>query len=139
MSKSKLEMVEDMRITITAMSELFDWAGISGALEIPIESENLKADFIRLGYKWLYKTINPLYQHALEIWKLLPRDLWIRYKAWGEFEEHRESRLLNERLLKLRKAVRSKSRPDFFKRGKINAAIKKLHKKGTRKIIKNNA
>jgi hypothetical protein len=114
MSKSKKEMVEDMRITITAMSEIFEWADIDGALCVPKESENLRVDFLRKGYKWLYNIVYPAFQDAINIWKLQP----------------------SERLLRLRKIVRAKSRPDFFKRGKINAAIKNLHKKGTRKSSK---
>jgi hypothetical protein len=139
MSKSKKEMVEDMRITITAMSEIFEWADIDGALCVPKESENLRVDFLRKGYKWLYNIVYPAFQDAIDIWKLQPREMWERYKRWGEFNEHRESKLLSERLLRLRKIVRAKSRPDFFKRGKINAAIKNLHKKRTRKSSKKTA
>jgi len=136
MSKSKKELVEDMRITITEMSELFEWADIEGALSCPVDCEELKIDFIRKGYKWLYENVVPSFKFALEIWKLQPKEQWVRYKQWGEFSEHRESRMLAERLLRMRKIVRAKARPDFFKRGKINAAIKRLHKKRAGKSSK---
>jgi len=136
MSKTKVELIEDMRITLTEMSEIFEWADIEGALAVPERSDELKIDFIRKGFKWLYDIVYPAFKHAMEIWKLLPREQWERYKRWGEFSEHRESRLLEERLLRLRKIVRAKSRPDFFKRGKFNAQIKALDKKGNRRQVK---
>jgi len=132
MSKTKISMVEDMRITLTEMSEIFEWADIEAALAAPSRAEELKVGFIRSGYKWLYDIVYPAFKEVMEIWKLLPREQWERYKRWGEFNEHRESRLLDERLLRLRKIVRAKTRPDFFKRGKINAQIKALDKKRDR-------
>jgi hypothetical protein len=61
---------------------------------------------------------------ALQIWQLLPEEIWNRYAAWGDFEDHRESILLKSALRKLYKAVVNNHRPDFFKKGRFKHALK---------------
>lgn len=138
MSMTKISMVENMRIILTEMHDILDWAGIGNYLSVPQQSEELNIDYIREGYKWIIKIRETVARDAIDIWKLLPRSMWERYELWGEFSEHRESIMLGERLTKLKKAVKSKSRPDFFKRGIINGKIKKLNKKRDSKASRSN-
>jgi len=131
---TKLEMVEKMRITIVEMSEILNRANVE--LDVPSRSEELKTEYISDGYKWIYQIIVPKFLDVMEIWKLLPKELWERYDKWGVFEEHREVVLLEERMVTFKKYLKDKQRPDFFKRSKINAKIKALDKKASRRKTK---
>lgn len=129
-----------MRVMLLEMSLLIQKSGVpKDYLTVPKESEKLRAAFVDDGLKWLESIYDMEFRNAYRIRALLPEELWDRYEKWGDFGEHREVKLLNESLAILKKAIRRKSRPDFFKKGKINEQIKKLHKKGTRKSRKKNA
>lgn len=133
----RLAKVEHMRIRILEMSKLIQKSGIpDNYLRVPKDSEKLKASFVDEGYKWLEDIYNTVFKEATKVWALLPELLWVRYFAWGYFEDHREMIMLKAALLKLSTAIKRKSRPDFFKKGKINAAIKKATGSGNRKSKK---
>ena len=127
-----------MRITITEMGEILHWADIDGYLDVPQSSEELLINYIRAGYKWLDDIYQNEYKKVLNIWKLLPKAIWERYKTWGDFSEHRESVLLKEAIINFKKTIKRKSRPDFFKKGNINAKIKAIIKKRSGKKTRQN-
>lgn len=61
-----------------------------------------RVDTLRTYYSWLSAVRAGAYQAVLEIWRLLPPEIWNRYDEWGE-EGLREQVLLDERRLTLRK------------------------------------
>jgi len=133
----RLQKVERMRVMLLEMSLLIQKSGVSGDyLTVPKDSEKLRAAFVDDGLKWLEDLHKKEFRDAQRIRALLPEELWTRYENWGDFTEHREVQLLNEALATLKKAIRRKSRPDFFKKGKINGELKRLHEKGTGKRSK---
>jgi hypothetical protein len=115
--------MEDM---IELMSEALNEAKCSekSYLKIEVECDSLKADMIRDGYKWLKNIFDTTYKDIVAIKRLLPEEIWNRYKKWDGFSEHREMVLLKEALVKFRKEMISNARPDFFKSGKRSKALK---------------
>jgi len=105
-----------------------------GYLQVPENAEICRSEMVIEAHKWLERIHESEYKDVMAVRKLLPETLWTRYKAWGEdFDEHREVKMLKERLVIFRKAIVSRSRPDFFKKGKYNAEIKRRSKKSKAK------
>ena len=105
-----------------------------GYLQVPENAEICRSQMVIEAYKWLEAIHIGVYKDVMAVRKLLPETLWNRYKAWGEdFNEHREVKMLKEVLVKFRKAIVNRGRPDFFMRGKYNAEIKRRTKKQKRK------
>lgn len=94
-------------------------------LDVPDDAEKLKVDFIKPAYAWICELRTIVWKKYRDVKNLLSDTLWERYKQWGGFEDHRECVLLRESLVAFRKAVRHRDRPDFYKKGKLNAALKK--------------
>jgi hypothetical protein len=118
-----------MEMMIKEMQPLLREAGIKDDyLVIMDDSEILYAAFIKEGYDWLEHIYSILWKAAYNIKKLLPNELWERYKTWEDFDNHREVKLLKQALVHLSKAVRSHKKPDFFKKGRVRVEIKKRKK-----------
>ncbi len=94
-------------------------------LDVPEDADKLKADFIKSGYKWICEIRIGAWKVYRDVKILLSEEQWERYKNWGSMEEHREMVMLRESLVALRKAVKHRDRPDFYKKGKLNAALRK--------------
>ena len=135
MAYSKVERLEKMRIMIVEMGPMLTEATIKdGYLQVPENAEICRSQMVVEAHKWLESIHEGVYRDVMAVRKLLPEELWARYKAWGEdFEEHREVKMLKEKLVIFRKAIVNRSRPDFFKRGKYNAEIKRRTKKSKAK------
>ena len=124
-----------MRIILVEMGPMLHEANIKeGYLQVPEYAEICRSEFIIAAHKWLEDIHEGVYKVVMDVRKLLPETLWNRYKAWGEdFDEHREVKMLKEALVIFRKAIVSRKRPDFFKRGKYNAELKRRTKKSKAK------
>jgi hypothetical protein len=123
----------DMILEITKLSDemsaLFLEAKIKeDYLFVDPAAINFNKKVILEAFDWMHKIRDDEYQKVKRTKMLLPDELWIRYKGWGDFGDHREVVLLNEGLQTLRKAVVNSSRPDLFKKSKVKSFINKLAK-----------
>ena len=123
----------DMILEITKLSDemtpLFVEAKIKDDyLFVEPAAINFDKKVILEAFDWMHKIRDNQYQKVKRTKMLLPDELWIRYRGWGDFGDHREVVLLNEGLLILRKAVINSSRPDLFKKSKVKSFINKLAK-----------
>ena len=100
-------------------------------LSVPEGVEHLNDKWVEDAFNWLTTIYNGVYQDWLEVRKLLSEEQWKRYELWGGFERHREVKMLKKESIKVRTAIISRKRPNFFKKGKVNAAVKKGKKKPT--------
>ena len=111
------------------MEPLLKEAGVKdNYLYLYDDSELLPITTIRSAYKWLTHIYSVTHAAAKSIKKLLPDELWNRYKMWEDFDNHREVKLLKQALRDLRKAIRTRNKPMYFKRGVTRAEIKKRKK-----------
>jgi hypothetical protein len=124
----------DMILEITKlsdeMSSLFIEAKIKeDYLTIDPAAINFDKEIILEAFDWTHKIRDDQFQKVKRIKMLLTEEMWVRYKSWGDFSDHREVVLLNEGLQTLRKAVINSLRPDLFKKSKVKSFINKLAKK----------
>jgi len=133
---TKHEMVNHMEYYLRKMKKLLEKSGVpEDYLEIPLEAYSLKADFIRPGFNWLLHIFNNAFREADRIWSnnFMTEDVWARMEARGETEME-EVVEFRKALIVLRMTVRTNKRPDFFKKGKMERAIKNAsHKKTSSK------
>lgn len=73
------------------------------------------------AHDWIYSIYLQEYTAVMEVKRLLPDEIWERYRKWGDYESHREMQLLSEALERLRKRLIEKNRPKLFKRKKKDA------------------
>lgn len=102
----------------------------SGVKEGYLDFDETKAqvlpdDFINEAYMWLNVVYDLDYREWARARRNLPEDLWKRYEAWGGFEDFREVKILNRARAELKQAITTRKRPDFFKKGKYNEAVKR--------------
>lgn len=83
-------------------------------LAIPEGCENLRADFIRPGYKWMLEVESTVYNAFVAAEKFCSREVWEMYELLGE-EDLVEVRDLKKALFNFRTFVISRKRPDFYK------------------------
>jgi len=102
------------------------------ALVILEDSEKLRADFIRPGFKWISEVYSIEYKKVKRVKGLLSEELWKRYKEWDFFEDHREMILLRQSLNELRTAIVSRKRPDFYKKKKYEKQKNRVSKAKSR-------
>jgi len=129
MAHSKKFMLEEIQRMATSMElALKHINSPEGALVLPEEASTIPVDVVREGYKWLVTIFDVRYHRWATVRALLAEDQWERYYLWGGFDNHREMVMLKEASLHLRQEIVSRTRPDLFKRGKINVIIKKQAK-----------
>jgi len=132
---NRVSMIHDMRLMLDSMNNMLVRARVQGILCVPIGSEKLTTKFIKEGHDWLKEVYGNQYKDVDKVWKLLPEALWKRYEVWGDFEEHREAKMLTAALCELRKAIICIGRPAFFKKSIINKRldkkVKNENKEGT--------
>lgn len=95
--------------------------------------ERVTFDEIKRLHTWLQEIRDGAFQQVLEIKRLLPQEVWDRYKLL-EVEDFREQILLRDRMLLLRAAWRQPYRAKKEKRDNGKAAKKrsiKLHLQST--------
>jgi len=130
MSKSRTVLCDEMRVMVTHMAPMMTEAKIKeGHLEIHEEADTLPADMVREAHKWLTSIFEKEFQAVKTVKRLLPDDMWKRYKSWGDFGDHQEVVLLREKMIPFRKVIVSRERPEFFKKGVVNGIINATHSK----------
>lgn len=97
-------------------------------LKIPPDSRLLPDRFILDGYTWLLLLEEEEYEKARKIRALLPESTWDTYYSWGDFNTVNEMVLWRKASRELRDVVVSRNRPDFFKRVRVEAKIRKVKK-----------
>ena len=129
MAHSKLFMLDEIKRMVAEMQSAFKHIKTPEEhLVLPEETINLSADLIREGYKWLVIVFDNKHSRWLKVRSLLDESQWDRYFLWGGFENHREMVMLKEASLHLRREVVARTRPDLFKRSKLNVLFKKQAK-----------
>jgi hypothetical protein len=134
MRKSREEMVQLISMMESEMIPILKEAKIKdNHLSLIEETAKLPREMITEGYKWLEAIYENEFAAVKTVKRLLPDILWERYRAWEGFDEHQEVKLLREKMIPFRAVIVSRNRPNLFKKGKVNAALKKLHSKKRRK------
>ena len=94
-------------------------------LQVPEKALDLKAEFIRPAFYWVEEVYSAEYTGYRRIRDLCTEEIWNRYFLWApDFDDHREMVLLRKAAFELRKRVVSRTRPDLFKKGKVNGQVK---------------
>ena len=91
--------------------------------------EKLPVTIIRDAYNWLEKILGAEWREYSCIRRLLPEMAWEMYEAMGDFEDHREVKLLRLAQKNLRSIFISRERPTLFKKGKVVDELKKQIRK----------
>lgn len=127
--RSKEAMVISINNLVAQMKGLYDEAGIKkDCLSIPRKYINLPYNIIKKGFDWVTTIFYSEFDAIKQVKRLLPDELWVRYKNWGMMDDTNiaEVKLLKQRLKAFHKVVTSISRPDIFKRTKINGYYRKV-------------
>ena len=121
-------MLTEIKSMVADIKLHFDEAKIKeNHIDLPYEEcESLPADMIREGYKWIQEIHKNEYAAVRMVKRLLPKELWDRYKAWDGFNDHQEVVLLREKMIPFRKKLVSRDRPKLFKKGEVNGQLKKI-------------
>lgn len=87
--------------------------------------------FIRPGYKWIKVIFDSEFLAAQNIRRQVSEEQWASYKKMAGMgtDELTEVVEFNKALVRLRMAVSSKTRPDFFKRSAQRVQVKAGKKK----------
>lgn len=129
MAKSKLMLLTEMTDIISSMRTILTEAKVlETSLAVPIGSELIPMNVVRKANKWIKHIQDTEFKAVQKVKALIPEEQWEGYKLFGGFDDHREVKMLREAQMVLRKAVTTRSRPDFFKKGYINGLIKKASK-----------
>lgn len=129
----KVTMIEEMTTILSAMKVLLDKAGVAAdKLLIPEGSAELRADFIRPGYKWLKYVYENEFAAANKVYKLLKPHQWEAYDLMLLMDSTPlpEVKRLEKVLRTLKSKVSNNKKPDFFKKGKMKNAIKRRKDSG---------
>ena len=146
MSKSKVELFRETCRIIGSMEIVIVEAKISLLFVMhhskyidvrDAEGLNLfPMTMIRQAHKWITRIEEGSYARAKKALALLPPDVWERYKTWGWdlLEDSREAKIIKEALKAFKKDFMDmKTRPDFFKKGKLYAEARKKGYKAAKK------
>jgi len=122
---SKEHMLTVMASHLTAMDTALKHANIKeGHLAITEKAAELPVTMIREAFHWVEELFQCEFHGYQKVRKLCTEEIWTRYLAWEDFADHREVVLLKKAAFLLRQKVVSRKRPDFFKKGKVAAALK---------------
>ena len=124
------QIVKEIKGFNKQMEKLFNEAGIPDEyLYLPENVEFIDVKYLIEGYEWISEIHNTVWRNAHSIKKLLPDELWERYKSWEAFEDAREVILLNEALVNLKKQVVNSNRPVLFKKSRLKSIIRRAVKR----------
>lgn len=129
--KSKEEMVIEIQHMVSIMKPFYKDANIKeNTLQIKSKYINLPFDMIKQGYDWLVTVFNSEFDAIRQIKKLLPEDTWERYRLWGLMDDdnYAEVKLLKQRNKILHSIITSISKPDLYKRTKVNGYFREIRK-----------
>ena len=125
MALSRVKTLERINKMLAETAKLFDIGKIRSVF-IHEDSAILPADIVREGYQWLLAIHQGPFQKVIDIWKLCPEEVWDRYFLFGDFEDHREMKLLRGALIHLKKSMYR--RPVLFTKSKATKLIRKAKK-----------
>ena len=129
MAKKKADLIVEIKMAASVMNGFHErWDMKANHLYVHSECELFLMDDIRTAHKWIMKIYNGAFKQYQTTRKLLSEDIWARYFLWGGFEDHTEMILLKKHTYEVRSQLVRQTRPDFYKKGKANAAIKKRKK-----------
>lgn len=118
-------LINNLSELVTRMEPGLKDAGVKdGFLEREHGLNVLPEEFISEAYVWLTMVHDVEYREWARARRNLPDELWQRYEAWGGFDDFREVKILRKARANLRQAITTRKRPDFFKKGKYNEAVK---------------
>lgn len=127
--RSKMDMLDDIRLMLTDMEPLLEIMGCK--LTLPPDADKLKADHIREGYKWLMSLHNLEYRDARRARRCVTEEMWRQYGLLG-IEDLQEMVLWTNTSATLKKAIRSNKRPSIFmKTVKKEMYVKHTHQRST--------
>ena len=123
----KKMLMEKIKNLAEIMAPLMVEAGYKhNFLEVDDEALILDEYHLENAYHWLMDLHGHEWRNCLEIFSLLPFEVWERYDTWGGFEDHREMKMRKEARKYLKK--RYSTRPLLFNKGKLTNAIKEKKK-----------
>jgi len=128
MPRTKLELITQITTMRDEMSPMILRTGLTRNIFLIHESSGLfPMAFVREGYKWIKAIFDGPFQKAQNVRKQVSEEQWESYATMVglDCEEFTEVIELNKALVQLRKAVSSKSRPDFFKREAQRVEVRK--------------
>lgn len=126
MPENKTAIIIGMVDKWNRMATFFKYIDLEDHLKLPEHVDTLHIKpYLNDGKKWMRDVYAHWVAEIWPIWKLLPTEIWMRYKTWGCFNDHRECRMLEEKLPAFKKLVKNDKRPILFRKGKINAIIEK--------------
>ena len=143
MSRSKVEMLTSINRHNILMQHIMKLAGIKdNYLYVHPSAIEFSATFLREAVNWIEKIYLEEFYSVMKIRKLLPEATWNMYEIMGDFDDHREVKLLSYYLNLFRKALRTPAKPNFFKKGAATrefAASRKAKKnsRGRKGNVKN--
>lgn len=125
---TKATMIAEIQSMITEMRPMIKHAGMKrDLLQISVETPSFMMVFIRPGHKWLKSILENEHTVAQRIRSQIPESQWEGYQKLSglDTEDLTEVVAMNSALAKLRKAISSKDRPDFFKRSAQREQVKR--------------
>lgn len=96
-------------------------------LDIPDGSGSLNGDTIDDGHKWITEIYNNEFNAVYQLWRKQDAKLWNDYESLG-LDDMPEYKELAKLLTSLRKKLKSQTRPNLFKKGKLHDALKEKTK-----------
>ena len=130
---TKVEMVDEIKEFLKRMEPMVKLTEMKrNLLQIHENSVLFPVKFIKPGLDWI-RDIGYIWLECLKIRRQCTEDQWTSYKALSglDTDELTEVVQMNRILAKLRKAISSKNRPDFFKREAQRGENKKTKKKSS--------
>lgn len=124
-----VKLLEDMR-------PIFERAGNSDKFIIYSECNKLPGYVLEEARNWLQALYDGSYKDYMKIRGMQPEAFWKRYELWGEFDEHRECRLLAEKLTVFKQSCRG--RPLIFRHNACIVAVTENENKKPKKKAKKN-
>lgn len=129
MAKKKADLIVEIKMAAAVMNGFHErWNMKENHLFVHEQCELFHMDVIRTAHKWIMKIYTGDFKQYQKTRKLLPEETWRRYFLWGGFEDHEEMVLLRGHTHQVRSQLVRQTRPDFYKKGKANAAIKRKQK-----------
>ena len=106
------------------------------ALYLNLEvQQNLKYEVVQAAHRWIKVLFDNEYTEFIRFWRQRPDHYWNNLIGWGD-DDFPELEILMKRVTAFRKKVTAKSKPDFFKRSRVEKLLKM--KKGALRCVSSN-
>lgn len=129
--QKKAEMLDLILTTRTDWKEVIEWAGLDTdkLLYNDEQQSQVKSDDLNQVVKWMKKVNETYYIPWLRYYRQATPEYWQRLVHYGEPEIYPEYVALQELTSDFVKQLRSKTKPDFFKKSRIYKILPKKAKK----------